>query len=147
MPEAFRYPTERHEIVRFVCIFSVVFLLAAMFNPPSRASILMLLSSRTTDGVITHAADPSNHNYLSYEYSVNGKVYSGTGYGPNHADMQVGGTATVYYFPLATSQAVLVGPVEQRGYVAFGLVWAVLMGVFVGFGDYWNRQRRLRESK
>lgn len=145
MFDALGYPTERRDIIRFVGIFFVVFPLAAMFNPPSRASILMLFRSGTADGVITHDADPSNHLYVSYQYTVNGKTYSGTGYGPNHADMKTGERTTVYYFPPTPSESVLVDAVEQRGYVRFGVVGGLLMGVFAGFGDYWNRQRHLRE--
>src|SRR5579864_5873034 len=73
---------ERHHLTRFACVFGLVFLMASMFNPPSRASLLMWFSSGKVDGSITRAADPSNHNYLSYEYAVRGKTYSGTGYGP-----------------------------------------------------------------
>jgi hypothetical protein len=64
-----------------------VFLMASMFNSPSRASLLMWFSSGKVDGLITREADPSNHNYLSYEYRVHGKTYSGIGYGPHHADL------------------------------------------------------------
>jgi hypothetical protein len=136
---------ERHHIPRFVCLFCIVFLMASMFNPPSRASLLMWFSSGKVDGLITREADPSNHNYLSYEYTVNGKTYSGIGYGPHHADLQRGQPAAVYYFRAAPSESVLVGADEQRGYAAFSLLSALMMGIFVGFADYWNGKRQLRQ--
>src|SRR5579859_1475050 len=136
---------DRHHLTRFACVFGLVFLMASMFNPPSRASLLMWFSSGKVDGSITREADPSNHNYLSYEYTVHGKTYSGTGYGPHHANLQRGQSAAVYYFPAAPSESVLVGTDEQRGYAAFGLFSAVIMGVVAGFGDFWNGKRKLRQ--
>ena len=134
---------ERHHITRFMCVFCPVCLMAALFNPPSRASILMWFSSRSVQGVVTHDADPNNHNYISYEYTVGGKTYSGIGYGPNHADMRRGEVSTVYYFPAAPSESVLSGKEEQRGYAAFGLFAGLLMGTFAGFGDYWKGRKKL----
>jgi hypothetical protein len=122
---------ERHQVTRFVVMFGLVFLMASMFNPPSRASLLMWFSSGKVDGSITREADPSNHNYLSYEYTVLGKTYSGTGYGPYHAGLQRGQSVAVYYFPPAPSESVLVGEEEQRGYAAWGLLSAAIMGAFV----------------
>ncbi|HEY7099764.1 MAG TPA: DUF3592 domain-containing protein [Terriglobales bacterium] len=136
---------ERHQVTRFVVMFGLVFLMASMFNPPSRASLLMWFSSGKVDGSITREADPSNHNYLSYEYTVLGKTYSGTGYGPYHAGLQRGQSVAVYYFPPAPSESVLVGEEEQRGYAAWGLLSAAIMGAFVGLGDYWNGKRQLRQ--
>ncbi len=134
---------ERHSLTRFASVFGLVFLMASMFNPPSRASLLMWFSSAKVDGSITRESDPNNHNYLSYEYAVRGKTYSGTGYGPHHADLQRGQSAAVYYFPAAPSESVLVGPDEQRGYAALGLLSAAILGVFAGFGDLWNGKRKL----
>jgi hypothetical protein len=136
---------ERHHLTRFAGVFGLVFLMASMFNPPSRASLLMWFSSGRVDGSITRNADPSNHNYLSYEYTVRGKTYSGTGYGPYHADLQRGQSVAVYYFPPAPSESVMVGEDEQRRYAAWGVLSAAMMGIFVGFGDYWNGKRKLRQ--
>jgi hypothetical protein len=44
----------------------------------------MWFSAENADGVVTRAAEPSNHNYLSYKYTVRGTTYTGTGYAPGH---------------------------------------------------------------
>src|SRR5689334_21044750 len=131
----------RHDIVRFISLFCFVFIIASMFNPPSRASMLMWFSAERADGVITREADPSNHNYLSYRYTVNGKTYTGMGYTPNHQPMSAGQEVVVYVFPLLPSNSILVGKDEQRRLAIFGLLVGLLFGLFVGFGDYWKRHR------
>lgn len=145
MPDTPGETIERHDIARFACVSCLVFVMTAMFNPPSRASILMWFSSRKVDGVVRHEADPNNHNYLSYEYTVDGKTHSGVGYGPRHADMKEGQGVTVHFFPVVPSESVLVDKDEQRGYAAFGLGAGLLMGIFAGFGDHWNRKRIVRQ--
>lgn len=134
-------PMERPSVLRFVSLFCFVFIIASMFNPPSRASILMWFSAEKADGIITRAADPSNHNYLSYRYTVNGKIYTGMGYAPNHQPMSEGQAVVVYICPLLPSNSVLVGKDEQRRLAVFGLLVGLLFGLFVGFGDYWKRHR------
>ena len=124
-------PIERHRLIQFAFVFGFVFLIAIMVNPSSRASLLMWFSSGKVDGSITREADPSNHNYLSYEYTVRGKTYSGTGYGPHHADLKRGQSVAVHYFPAAPSESVLLGTDEQGGYAASGLLTAVIMGVWL----------------
>jgi hypothetical protein len=132
---------ERHDIVRFIALFCLVFIIASMFNPPSRASILMWFSAEKADGIITRAADPRNHNYLAYNYTVRGKTYTGMGYAPNHQPMAEGQAVVVYIFPLLPSNSVLAGKDEQRKLAIFGLIVGLLFGVFVGFGGYWKRHR------
>jgi len=111
----------------------------------------MWFSAEKADGVITRAADPSNHNYLSYKYTVRGKTYTGMGYAPNHKDLSEGQTVVVYLFPLLPSNSVLAGKDEQRRLAVFGLLVGLLFGLFVGFGDYWKRHRSsaigLRDSR
>jgi hypothetical protein len=128
--------------VRFACVACFGFMLAATVLSASRASMLMWFTSSKVDGVITREADPKNHNYVSYEYNVNGKAYSDTGYGPHHQDMQKGQTVEVYFFTPLPSESVIVAKDEQGGYAPFGLLAGVLMGVVAGFGDYWNQQRK-----
>jgi hypothetical protein len=101
----------------------------------------MWFNTEKVDGVITREADPSNHNYLSYRYTVNGKTYTGMGYAPNHQPMSQGQAVVVYIFPLLPSDSVLLGKEEQRGLAVFGLFVGLLFGLFVGFGDYWKRHR------
>ncbi len=124
---------EPREKLRFVCVFLLLFLVGAMFNPPSRASILMWFAANTVDGVVTGGADPSNHSYISYEFNVDGRTFGGSGYGPHHQDLQRGNTVRVYFFPALPSQSVMVGKDEQRGYAAFGLLAGVLMGLIGGW--------------
>ena len=101
----------------------------------------MWFNTEKLDGVITRGADPSNHNYLSYGYTVNGKTYTGMGYAPNHQPMSQGQAVVVYIFPLLPSDSVLLGKDEQRRLAIFGLLVGLLFGLFVGFGDYWKRHR------
>lgn len=136
---------DRYHVTRFTALFGLVFLMASMFNPPSRASLLMWFSSGEANGSITREADPSNHNYLSYEYTVRGKTYSRQGYGPYHADLQRGQSVAVHYFAPAPSESVLVGEDEQRGYAVGAPLSAAILGMFVGFADYWNAKRKLRQ--
>jgi hypothetical protein len=137
---------EWRDKVRFACVACFGFMLVATVLSASRASMLMWFTSSRADGVITREAESKNHNYVSYEYNVGGKTYSGTGYGPDHEDMQKGQTVEVYFFTPLPSESVIVGKDEQRGYVAFGMASGLLMGVFAGFGDAWNRQRSRSRS-
>ena len=102
----------------------------------------MLFSSRNTAGVVTREADPNNHNYISYEYTVEEKKYSGISYGPNHADMRKGQAIIVYYPTKAPSESLLLGPDEQKNYVAISLLVGGLIGMFAGFVDYWMAKRK-----
>jgi hypothetical protein len=132
---------ERNDFVRAVSLFCPLFFIGAMFNPQSRASIFMWFSAEKADGVITREADPSNHNYLLYRYTVNGKAYAGVGYAPNHQPMSQGQAVVVYIFPLLPSNSVLASKDEQRSLAIFGLLIGLLSGLFGGFGDYWKRRR------
>jgi hypothetical protein len=134
-------PVERLDLLRFVSFFCFGLVVGSMFNASSRASILMWFSAENADGVVTRAADPSNHNYLSYKYTVRGTTYTGTGYAPGHKSLFEGQTVTVYLFPLLPSNSVLADKGEQRKLATFGCVMGLLFGLFAGFGDYWKRRR------
>lgn len=88
--------------------------------------------------MITHEAAPNNHLYLSYEYSIEKRVYSGTGYAPGHADLHKGEPVEVHFFPSAPAEAVIASKREQQGYAVFGLLAGALMGVFAGLLDNWR---------
>jgi hypothetical protein len=66
------------------------------------------------------------------------------GHPPNHEDLQKGQSLQISFFPPLPSESVMVGKDEQWGYAAFGLMAGILMGMFAGFGDYWNRHRNLQ---
>jgi hypothetical protein len=132
--------------IRFAFVFGFIFLVAALWASEPRASLIMWFGRRSTDGVITHEPDPKNHNYLSFDYVVDGRHYEGTGYGANHAEMRAGEKVVTYYSRLFPSQAVLLTPTEQQGAALFGLISGLLMGTLFGFGDRWNRARALRSN-
>jgi hypothetical protein len=109
--------------VRFVTISLLVFTVVSLFNPLSRASILMWFSGATTQGVISREADPSDHMYLTYAYRVGGKTYSGTGYAPYRPEMRRGQPIEVFFFPPLPGESVIANKDEQFGYSVWAIGW------------------------
>ncbi len=128
-----RGPVQKLLTKRFASVLLLGFpaLLAILDGP--RAAILMLFASQKTDGVITREADPHNHMYLSYEYSVHGRSYSGRGYAPHHADLEKGQAVEVFFFPPLPSQSLILGRDEQLRLAVWGLVTAFLLGALFAF--------------
>lgn len=105
-------------------------------NPPSFAALLTSTRNGESVATITREADPNNHRYLTYQYVVDGRTFSGVGYGPNHAEMGVGEQVRVVYFPAHPQYATIATAEEQRKYLEEGMMAGILMATFATFIVY-----------
>jgi hypothetical protein len=131
-------PTAR---LSLLFLWIAVFLISLPINPPSFASLLLRFRRSETMGVVTGEADPKNHNYVTCEYTVNGKTYTEVGYGPDHQlgkEWRRGERTLVSYFPPLPQVATMANEMEQKTYFVWGLTMSGIMATFATFGVHWK---------
>jgi hypothetical protein len=97
---------------------------------------------KSTDGVFT-AHEPSNHNTYVYQFSVEGKPYTGRGNPPNRQPV-VGQAVVVYYDPLDPTNNAL-DHFAEKGLEIVGPVPVVLLAT-AGVASFIFFQRRRASS-
>lgn len=118
-------------------------------NPPSFAALLISIRKSESIATITGEADPKNHNYLTYQYSVGGRTYTGVGYGSDGHELRLGEQMRVYYFPAYPQAATIATDKEQREYLRGGAMAGIAMATFVTIAVYWKffRTRKNRTEQ
>ncbi len=123
-------------------LWVIVFILALSMNPPSFAALLIRIRNGESIATITRGTDPHNHRYLTYEYVVDGRKFSGVGYGPNHTELGVGKQVKVVYFPAQPRYATLATEREQTRYLEQAMFAGIMMATFATLVVYLTYFRR-----
>jgi hypothetical protein len=107
-------------------------------NPPSFTALLITIRKAESVATITAESDPKNHNYLTYQYSVGGRTYTGVGYGPDGHEMALGDQMRVCFFPAHPQSATIATDKEQKEYVREGAMAGIAMATFLTIAVYWK---------
>jgi hypothetical protein len=99
--EAWNPPSWWNLLITLPWVIGLVFLLSSSVSDRAIAG-----REQTTSGVI-RAHEPANHNRFGYDFSVNGKLY--TGWQIPLREFQIGQRVLVYYDPLDPTKSSLDG--------------------------------------
>ena len=130
-------PAPKH-LLALALLWMIVFALTLPMNPPSFTALLVKVKKGETLATITKEADPNNHRYLTFQYVVDGKTFSGVGYGPDGKEMALGEQVRVYYFPDHPQYATIASDKDQSGYLKDGVMSGISMATFLTFVVYWK---------
>lgn len=93
---------------------------------------------RLTSGVVKRH-EPSNHNRYGYDFTVNGKAYSGWT-SPTQREYIIGETVSVYYDPLDPTKSSL-SSFAEACYRAIGPVFLMALGIITIAAYIFMRKR------
>jgi hypothetical protein len=119
-------------------LWIIIFALTLPMNSPSFAALLVKFKKGESVATVTREADPKNHRYLTYQYVIDGKTFSGVGYGPNGKDMRVGEQVRVCYFPAHPQYATIATYTEQTEHLRDGVMSGLFMATLGTFIVYWK---------
>jgi hypothetical protein len=121
-------------ILPLTLLWVIIFALTLLLNSPS--ALLTRIRKGESVATITREADPKNHQYLTYQYTVDGRTFSGAGYGPNHTEMGVGEQVRIVYFPARPQYATIATDQEQTKDLELGLMAGIVMATAGTLGAY-----------
>jgi hypothetical protein len=119
-------------------LWMIVFTLTLPMNPPSFAALLLRLRKGESVATITREANAKNHNYVTYQYVIDGKTFSGVGYGPNGNNLRVGEQVEICYFPAHPQYSSIATYTEQTRHLRDGVIAGIIMATFATFIVYWK---------
>ena len=131
-------PRTLKQILALALLWIIIFAFTVPMNSSSFAALLLRFKKGESVATVTREADPKNHRYLTYQYVIEGKTFSGVGYGPNNKDMRVGEQVKVCYFPAHPQYATITTYTEQTEYLRDGVMSGLLMATFGTFIVYWK---------
>ena len=120
-------PLTVKQVLAMALFWTIISVAAFSLDSEARVALLTRFQKSESFATITKEADPHNHNYISYEYTLSGKTFSRVGYGPDHKEMRVGDQVRLRYFPAYPELATIGSDADQSDALKDGVVRSVFV--------------------